>query len=183
MSDCAYGSNSPLGQWYPVKISGCAYRSSSSVGQVMSVSKAFLLLVRVRLANKSRLILVGAAVSFVRVLALATVVVIFSTVARVMADTSTEFLHSTLQGRHLRGAFPAYFTQGVLVDLQVDPDLVYSMALSGVHQIPICVVINKDPFASDMGAVTMTKTDVVTAPQTHTPSDLTNALTKMPLTA
>ena len=24
------------------------------------------------------------------------------------------------------------------------------MALSGVHQIPICVVINKDPFASDM---------------------------------
>ena len=36
---------------------------------------------------------------------------------------------------------------------------------------------------ADMGAVAMTKTDVVTAPQTHTPSDLTNALTKMPLTA
>ena len=110
MSDCAYSSNSPLGQWGPVKMSGCAYGSSSPVGQVMSISKAFLLFVRVRLANKSRLILVGAAVSFVRVLDLATVVLIFSTVARVMANTSTELLHSTLQGRHLRGAFPAYFT-------------------------------------------------------------------------
>ena len=39
---------------------------------------------------------------------------------------------------------------GVLVCLQVDPDLVYSMALSGDHQIPIRVVINKDPVASDM---------------------------------
>ena len=28
--------------------------------------------------------------------------------------------------------------------------MVYSMALSGVHQIPIRVVINKDPVASDM---------------------------------
>ena len=37
--------------------------------------------------------------------------------------------------------------------------------------------------AADMGDVAMTKTDVVTPPQTHTPSDLTNALTKMPLTA
>ena len=37
--------------------------------------------------------------------------------------------------------------------------------------------------AADTGAVAMTKTDVLTAPQTHTPSDLTNALTKMPLTA
>ena len=37
--------------------------------------------------------------------------------------------------------------------------------------------------AADTGAVGMTKTDVVIAPQTHTPSDLTNALTKMPLTA
>ena len=81
--------------------------SSSPVGQVMSISKAFLLLVRVRLANKSRLIIVGAAVSFVRVLALATVIFIFSMVARVMAETSTELLHSTLQGRHLGGAFPA----------------------------------------------------------------------------
>ena len=96
MSDCAYVSNSPLGQWGPVKMSGCAYGSSSPVGQIMSVSKAFLFLVRVRPANKPRLILVGAAVSFVRLLAMATVVVIFSTVARVMADTSTELLHSTL---------------------------------------------------------------------------------------
>ena len=77
-------------------MSGCAYGSSSPVGQVMSVSKAFLILVRVRLANKSRLIIVGSAVSFVRVLALATVVFIFSMVARVMVDTSTELLHSTL---------------------------------------------------------------------------------------
>ena len=37
--------------------------------------------------------------------------------------------------------------------------------------------------AADMGAVAVTKTDVVTAPQTPTPSDLTNDLTKMPLTA
>ena len=37
--------------------------------------------------------------------------------------------------------------------------------------------------AADTGAAAMTKTDVVTAPQKHTPSDLTNRLTKMPLTA
>ena len=37
--------------------------------------------------------------------------------------------------------------------------------------------------AAGTGAVAITKTDVVIAPQTHTPSDLTNALTKMPLTA
>ena len=96
MSDCAYGSNSPLGQWGPVKMSGCDYGSISPVGQIMSVSEAFLFLVRIRLANKPRLILVGAAVTSVRVLALATVVVIFSMVARVMSDTSTELLHSTL---------------------------------------------------------------------------------------
>ena len=131
MSDCAYGSNSPLSRWDYVKMSVCAYGNSSPVGQVMSISKASLLLVRLRLANKSRLILVGVAVGFFRVLALATVVVVFSTVARVMADTSTELLHSTLQRRDLRGAFPAYVTQRVLVGLQVDPDLVYSMALSG----------------------------------------------------
>ena len=77
-------------------MSGCAYVSRSPVGQVISISKAFLLLVRVRLENKPRLILVGAAVSFVRVLVLVTVTVIFSTVVRVMADTSTELLHSTL---------------------------------------------------------------------------------------
>ena len=91
-------------------MSGCAYESISPVGQIMSVSKAFLFLVRVRLTNNPRLILVGAAVIFVRVLTLATVVVIFSTVVRVISDTSTELLHSTLQGRHLRGAFPAYIT-------------------------------------------------------------------------
>ena len=96
MSECAYGSNSPLGQWGPVKLSGCAYGSISPVGQIMSVSKTFLFLVRVRLANKPKLILVGADVSFVRVLALVTVTVIFSTVVRVMADTSTELLRSTL---------------------------------------------------------------------------------------
>ena len=37
--------------------------------------------------------------------------------------------------------------------------------------------------ATDTGAVAITKTDVVIAPQTHTPSDLTNDLTKIPLTA
>ena len=107
MSDRDYGRKSSLGQWGPVKMSGCAYRSSSSLGQVMSISKAFLLLLRVILANKSRLILVGAAVSFVRVLATATVVVVFSTVVRVMADMSTDLLHRTLQSRHLRVALPA----------------------------------------------------------------------------
>ena len=88
-------------------MSSCAYGSSSPICQVMSIAKAFLLLVRVGLANKSRLILVGAALSFVRVLALATVVVIFSTVARVMAKKSTELLPSTVHGRHLGGAFTA----------------------------------------------------------------------------
>ena len=74
MSDCAYGSNSPFSWWDYVKMSGCAYGSSSPVGQIMSVSKAFLFLFRVRLANKSRLVLVRSAVSFIRVLATATVV-------------------------------------------------------------------------------------------------------------
>ena len=106
MSDCAYGSNSYLSRREFVKMSGCAYGSSGPICQVMSITKAFLFLVRVGLVNQSRLILVGAAVSFVRVLALATVVVIFSTVARVMADTGTELFHITRQGRHLRGAFP-----------------------------------------------------------------------------
>ena len=73
----------------------------------MSITMDFLFLVRVGLANQPRMILVGAVVSFVRVLAMATVVVIFSTVARVMADMGTELLHSTLQDRHLGGAFPA----------------------------------------------------------------------------
>ena len=114
-------------------MSGCDYGSSSPLGQVVSIAKAFLFLLRVRLANKSRLILVGAAVSFVRVLATATVVVVFSTVARVMADMSTDLPYITLQGRHLRVAFPACSTQRVLVDLQVGPDLEHSMTLSGSH--------------------------------------------------
>ena len=37
--------------------------------------------------------------------------------------------------------------------------------------------------AADTGAVEITKTDVMIAPQAHTPTDLTNDLTKMPLTA
>ena len=37
--------------------------------------------------------------------------------------------------------------------------------------------------AADTGAVAITKSDVVTAPQAHTPSGPTNALTKKPLTA
>ena len=37
--------------------------------------------------------------------------------------------------------------------------------------------------AADTGAVAITKTDVVIATQAHTTSGLTNALTKMPLTA
>ena len=113
MSDYAYGRNSPLSWWDSVKMSGCAYGSSSPVGQVMSVSKAFLLLVRVRLANKSRLVLVGAAVSLVRLLSTATVV--FRAVVRLMADTSTELPHRTLQIRHLKGALPGCSAQGVLV--------------------------------------------------------------------
>ena len=107
MSDFAYGRNSSLSWRDSVKMSGYAYGSSGPICQVMSITKAFLFLVRVGLANQSRLILVVATVSFVRVLALATVVVIFSTVARVMADTITDLLHSMLQGRHLGGAFPA----------------------------------------------------------------------------
>ena len=133
MSDCAYVSNSHLGQWGPVKISGCAYESSSPLGQVMSIAKAFLFLLRVRLVNKSRLILVGAAVSFVRVLATATVVVVFSTVVRVMASMSTELPQRTLQIRHLRVALPACSTQRVLVGLQVGPYLEHSMTISGIH--------------------------------------------------
>ena len=99
----------------------------------MSIAKAFLFLLRVRLANKSRLILVGAAVSFVRVLATATVVFVFSTVVRVMADMTTELPHRTLQSRHLRAAFSTCSTQKVLVGLQVGPDLEHRMTLSGTN--------------------------------------------------
>ena len=80
MSDCAYGSNSPLGQWGPVKMSDCAYGSNSPLGQVKSITKAFLLLLILILMNKSRLVLIGASVSFVRVLA--TAMVVFTAVVR-----------------------------------------------------------------------------------------------------
>ena len=148
MSDCAYDSNSPLDQWGPVKMSGCAYRSNSTLGQVRSITKAFLFLLRVRLANKSRLILVRAAVSFVRVLATATVV--FSAFIRVISDMSTELPHRTLQSRHLRGALTGCSTQRVLVSIQIGPDLEHSMALSGVHLFIVNVIINEDPVASDI---------------------------------
>ena len=121
MSDCAYGRKSPLVQFGPVKMSDCAYGSNSPLGKVRSISKAFLFVLRVRLENKSRLILVGAAVSFVRVLATDTVV--FSAVFRVMADMITELPHSTLQSRHLRGAIPGCSTQRVLVSIQISSDL------------------------------------------------------------
>ena len=71
-------------------MSDCAYGSSSPLCQVMPIAKAFLFLLRVRLANKYRLILVGAAVSFVWVLATAMVVFVSSMVVRVMSDMSTE---------------------------------------------------------------------------------------------
>ena len=133
MSDCAYGSNIPLGEWGPVKMSGCDYGSNSPLGQVRSIAKAILFLLRVRLANTSRLILVGAAVSFVRVLATATVVVLFSAGVMVMVDMSTELPHRTLQSRHFRVVLPACSTQRVLVGLQVGPDLEHSMTISGIH--------------------------------------------------
>ena len=152
MSDCAYVSYSSLSWRDSVNMSGCAYGSSGPIFQVMSIAMAFLFLVRVGLANQSRLILVGAAVSFVRVLALDTVVVIFITVVRVMADMSTELLHNMLQGRHLRVAFPACSTQRVLLGLQVDPDLVHSMKLSGSHFCVVLLITNKDPVASDIAA-------------------------------
>ena len=116
----------------------------------MSITKAFLFLVRVRLTNKSRLIPVGAAVSFVRVLAPATVVVVFSTVVRVMADMSTDILHRTLQSHHLRGALHGCSSQNVLVSIQIGPDLEHSMALSGVHLCIVHGITNEDPVASDI---------------------------------
>ena len=148
MSDCAYGSNSPLGQWGHVNMSDCDYGSNSTLGQVKSITKAFLLLLRVRLANNSRLVIVGAAVSFIRVLAKATVV--FTAVVREIVNTGTELPHRTLQSSHLRGALPVISTQRVLVSPQISPDLEHSMALSGVHMIVVRVIINKDPVASDI---------------------------------
>ena len=58
------------------------------------------------------------------------------------------------------------------------------MALTAEDAEAAADVVGADmTVAADTGAVTITKTDVVIAPQTHTPSDLTNALTKIPLTA
>ena len=131
MSDCAYGSNIPLGQG-------------------KSITNAFMLLLIVRLVNKSRLVLVGAAVSFIRVLAMATVV--FAVVVREIFSMGTELLYRTLQSSHLRGALPVISTQRVLISPLISPDLEHRMALSGVHQIAVHVVINKNPFASDMTA-------------------------------
>ena len=148
MPDCAYGSNSPLGQWGHVNMSDCAYGSNSPLGQVKSITNAFLLLLRVRLANKSRLVLVGAAVSFIRVLDASTVV--FAAVVREIVNTGTELPHRTLKSSHLRGALPGISTQRVLVIPQISPDLEHIMALSGVHQIVVRVVMNKDPVVSDM---------------------------------
>ena len=107
MFDCAYGRKSPLGQWGPVKMYGCAYWINSPLCQVRSVTKVFLFLLRVRLANKSRLVLVGAAVSFVRLLATATV--FFSAVVRVMADMSTDIPHS------IDGNYPLVITTASVV--------------------------------------------------------------------
>ena len=58
------------------------------------------------------------------------------------------------------------------------------MALTAEDAKAAADVVGADmTVAADTGAVAITKTDVVIAPQIHTPSDLTNALTKMPLTA
>ena len=90
MSDCAYGSNSPL-------------------GQVKSITNAFMILFIVILANKSRLVLVGADVSFIRVLSATAVV--FTAFVREIVNTGTELLHRTLRSSHLRGALPVISTQ------------------------------------------------------------------------
>ena len=141
ISDCAYGSSSPIGQWGHVNMSDCDYGRNSPLGQVKSITKAFLILLRVRLANKSRLVIVGAAFSFVRVLSTATVV--FTAVVREIINTGTEIPHRMLQSRHLRGALPGISTQRVLASLQISPDLEHIMALSGVHLIVVRVVINQ----------------------------------------
>ena len=130
-------------------MSGCDHGSNIPLGQVRSIAKAFLFLLRVRLANKSRLILVGEAVSFVRVL-LATETVVFCAVVRVMADMSTELPHRTLQSPHLIAALPGCSTQRVLVSIQIGPDLEHSMALSGVHLFIVHMITNEDPVASDI---------------------------------
>ena len=147
MSDCAYGSNSTLGQWGHVNMSDCAYGSNSPLVRVKSITKSFLHILRVRLANKSRLVLVGAAVIFVRVLATATVV--FTAIVWEIFNTGTDLPHRTLQSC-LQDALPGISTQRILVSLQIRTDLEHSTALSGVHLIVVRDVINEDPVASDM---------------------------------
>ena len=129
-------------------MSDCACSSNSPLVQVKSITNAFLLLLRVRLANKSSLVIVEAAVSFIWVLATATVVL--TTFVREIVNMSTELPHRTLQSSHLRGALPGISIQRVLVSPQISPDLEHSMALSGVHQIAGHVGINEDPSVSDM---------------------------------
>ena len=148
MYDCVYGSKSPLGKWGHVNMSDCAYSSNSPLSKGKSITNAFMLLLRVILANKSRLVLVGAAVSSIRVLTMVTV--IFTAAVREIVNTGTELPYRTLQSSHLRGALPVISTQRVLVSPPISPDLEHSMALSVVHQIVVRVVINEDPVASDM---------------------------------
>ena len=58
------------------------------------------------------------------------------------------------------------------------------MALTAVDALAAADVVGADMTVSvDTGAVAMTVADVVIAPQDHTPSAPTNALTKTPLTA
>ena len=118
------------------------------MGQFRSIAKAFLFLLRVRLPNKSRLIIVGVGVSFVRSLAMTTVV--FSAVVRVMSDMSTELPCRTMKSRHLRVALPVCSTQRVLVSLQIGPDLEHSMALSGVHLCIVHMITNGDSVTSNI---------------------------------
>ena len=126
-------------------MSDCAHGSNSSLGQGKSITNTFTLIIVLRLANKSRLVLVGAAVRFFRVLYTATVV--FTVVVREIFNTGTELPHRTLQSSHLRGALPVISTQRVLVSPQINPYLEHIMALSGVHHITVCVVINEDTVA------------------------------------
>ena len=58
------------------------------------------------------------------------------------------------------------------------------MALTAEDAKAVADVVGADmTVAADTGAVAITKTNVMIAPQAHTPTDLKNALTKMPLTA
>ena len=58
------------------------------------------------------------------------------------------------------------------------------MALTAEDAKAVVDVVGTDmTVAAVTGAVAITKSDVVIAPQAHTPSGPTNALTKMPLTA